>query len=54
MTGLVEFVTEIAQLERQVVTEVQHYDNCSRCPGEVPSSPWCLTGSGANSQVVER
>ena len=23
-----------------------HDDDCSRCPGGVPSSPWCLTGSG--------
>ncbi len=26
-----------------------HYDTCSRCPGEVPPSPWCLTGSGGTS-----
>jgi hypothetical protein len=40
------FVTEIAQLQRRLVTQENQYDHRSRCPGEVPSSPWRLTGSG--------
>ena len=40
------FVTEIAHRQRRTVTQLSHHLSCSRCPGEVPSSPWRLTGSG--------
>lgn len=40
------FVTQSAQYGHSVVTDHRQYCNCSRCPGEVPPSPWCLTGSG--------
>src|SRR5262245_2582770 len=40
------FVTEIAQSRRPAVTRRAKDDERSRCPGEVPSSPWCLTDSG--------
>ncbi len=39
------FVTEIAQYGGRAVTEREQSTHCSRCPGEVPPSPWCLTGS---------
>jgi hypothetical protein len=40
------FVTQSAQYGNSVVTDRGQYCKCSRCPGEVPPSPWCLTGSG--------
>jgi hypothetical protein len=46
------FVTEIAQLQRRLVTHVPQYTNRSRCPGEVPSSPWRLTGSGGVTLTI--
>src|SRR4029077_15544089 len=39
-------VTEIAHRRGAAVTDAHDDDDCSRCPGGVPSSPWCLTGSG--------
>ena len=46
VTDFAAFVTQIAQLQRRLVTLASQYDHRSRCPGEVPSSPWRLTGSG--------
>ena len=40
------FVTQIAQNGHGRVIRREHHHRCSRCPGEVPPSPWCLTGSG--------